>query len=78
MADSIGEQATECSSQRSAAEEEGDSELPLTALIPHREVVDNTREESTFGNAKEKPRNEKAGEIVDDTHQRSDNSPCDR
>ena len=50
----------------------------LVPLIPHREVEYDAREETALCDTEEESCDQKASEIVGDTHQCGDNAPGDR
>ena len=68
VSNSVREQTTESSRQSCAREEERDTVLSLTPLVPHGEVVNHAGKESTFSDAEEETRDEEAGEVGDDAH----------
>ena len=69
---------TERTRKRSRTEEEGHSIMLLVPLIPHREVEYDAREETALCDTEEESCDQKASEIVGDTHQCGDNAPGDR
>lgn len=64
--------------ERRAAEEERDPELALPPLVPHGEVVNHAGEQPALCDTEEEPRDEEAGQVLDDAHQGRNDSPCYR
>ena len=52
MTDTPGQDTTESAGQRSATEEQRDPVLSLLTLVPHTQIIHNTREQTTFCDTK--------------------------
>ena len=62
-ADAIGKDSTKRASQGRGAEEQRDTKLSFTSLVPHRKVVNNPGEEPRLGDTEEEARYEESSEI---------------
>jgi hypothetical protein len=51
--------------------------MRLSSLVPHRQIEDNTGEQSTFCNAQEEPCSQESTKALGDSHQCGDSSPRD-
>ena len=73
----VGQDAAKGPREGGSTEEQRDAELPFPSLVPHREVVHDAGEKTGLGNAQEKAGNKESRQVLDDTHERSDDSPRD-
>lgn len=73
----IGQDPAKSTSKTGAREEERDAVLPLLALVPHGEIVDDAREEAALGDAEEEARGPEPVAVVHDAEQRGDDAPGD-
>ena len=49
----------------------------FVSLVPHAHIKHDTGEETTLRYTEEETNGEKAGEILGDTHEGTDNAPCE-
>lgn len=75
MGDAPSQDATKSTSQRRRAEKQGDSELALIALVPHRVIEHDPGEEATLRDAEEETDNEEAGARLSHAHERRHHPP---
>lgn len=67
----------ESTRNRRGAEEKCLSELGFVSAVPHGNVVRDSREETSFCDAEEDASDEEAMVVLDDTHERHYDAPCD-
>lgn len=73
----ICENTAKRTSQGRSTEEETNTILPLSPLIPHAKVEDDAGEQATLRDAEEEARDEEAGEVVHEAHEGGDDAPGD-
>lgn len=71
----ISQNTTKRTSEGGSTEEQRDSELSLPSLVPHGEIVDDTRKESGLSDTEEEAGHKEACEVLDHSHQSSNNAP---
>lgn len=78
LEDTISEDATECTSGGGRRVEDGDSPGELVTLVPERDVVTETGEETSFGDTEEDADSDETAEVVGDANEGANDAPCNR
>jgi hypothetical protein len=70
-----GKYTSKRASEGRSTEEERNSVMLLLSFVPHGQVEDNSREESTLSNAQKEARYEEASHVLRGTQESSDDAP---
>lgn len=72
---SVCQNAAKCTCQRSGREEECNTVVGLSALVPHGQIEHHSREETTLRHSQEESRRNQASEALRNTHESGNDTP---